>query len=118
MSTNEVNEHVLAAGNKSGQVFTLLTEAAARWPERPAVTYQGVTQTWHETLLRCRAQASVFAQAGIERGDRVAYLGFNSNVCSRAISHRLRLARFLSRLISVSLLASSSNVLMIAPHDC
>ena len=40
MSTNEVNEHVLAAGNKSGQVFTLLTEAAARWPERPAVTYQ------------------------------------------------------------------------------
>ena len=81
MSTNEVNEHVLAAGNKSGQVFTLLTEAAARWPERPAVTYQGVTQTWHETLLRCRAQASVFAQAGIERGDRVAYLGFNSNVC-------------------------------------
>ena len=81
MSTNEVNEQVLAAGNKSGEVFTLLTEAAQYWPERPAVTYQGSTQTWRETLQRCRAQASVFAKSGVERGERVAYLGFNSNVC-------------------------------------
>lgn len=81
MSTNEVNDQVLAAGNKSGEVFTLLTEAAQYWPERPAVTYQGSTQTWRETLQRCRAQASVFAQSGVERGERVAYLGFNSNVC-------------------------------------
>ena len=81
MSTNEVNEQVLEAGNRSGEVFALLTEAAKHWPERAAVTYQGSTQTWRETLLRCRAQASVFAQSGIERGDRVAYLGFNSNVC-------------------------------------
>lgn len=81
MSTNEVNDQVLAAGNKSGEVFALLTEAAQYWPERPAVTYQGSTQTWRETLQRCRAQASVFAQSGVERGERVAYLGFNSNVC-------------------------------------
>jgi len=81
MSTNEVNEQVLAAGNESGEVFALLTEAAKHWPERAAVTYQGSTQTWRETLLRCRAQASVFAQSGVERGDRIAYLGFNSNVC-------------------------------------
>ena len=81
MSTNEVNEQVLETGNRSGEVFALLTEAAKHWPERAAVTYQGSTQTWRETLLRCRAQASVFAQSGIERGDRVAYLGFNSNVC-------------------------------------
>jgi len=81
MSTNEVNEQVLAAGNQSGEVFALLTEAAKHWPERAAVTYQGSTQTWRETLLRCRAQASVFAQSGVERGDRIAYLGFNSNVC-------------------------------------
>ena len=45
-------------------------------------------------------------------------LGLIRMFASRAISHRLRLARFLFRLISVSLLASSSNVLMIAPHDC
>ena len=81
MSTNEVNEQVLETGNRSGEVFALLTEAAKHWPERAAVTYQGSTQTWRETLLRCRAQASVFAQSGIERGDRIAYLGFNSNVC-------------------------------------
>ncbi|MDF1766984.1 MAG: AMP-binding protein [Gammaproteobacteria bacterium] len=75
---------VLEAAQASEQIVTLLERAAATWPERPASTYQGKTLSWEQTHRRCRAQAALFADAGVTRGDRVAYLGFNSNVCFEA----------------------------------
>lgn len=72
---------VLQDAQQSGSIFTLLELAATVWPDRAASTYGGRTLSWRETRRRCRAQATLFADAGVERGDRVAYLGFNSNVC-------------------------------------
>lgn len=45
------------------------------------MTFEGETQTWQDTLNRCRAAATIFAHCGVQKGDRVAYLGLNSNVC-------------------------------------
>ena len=59
----------------------MLEAAAKKWPDRPAITFEGVTQSWSETYDRCRAAATVFYACGVRPGDRVAYLGFNSNIC-------------------------------------
>ncbi len=72
---------VLAEAQASEQIYSLLESAATTWPDRPASTYAGVTYTWAQTARRCHAQATLFAEAGVMRGDRVAYLGLNSNVC-------------------------------------
>ena len=53
--------------------------AADKWPTRSAITFQGKTQTWQQTLQRCHGAATLLAQSGIEKGDRVAFLGLNSN---------------------------------------
>ena len=62
------------------KICTLLEEAAHKWPDKPAVTFNGRTQTWAETMQRCHSLASLLKRVGVARGDRVAYLGFNSNV--------------------------------------
>lgn len=66
---------------KSIRVSDLLKNAAQQWPEKPAITFNEQTQSWQETYDRCRAMSTILRNAGVERGDRVAYLGFNSNVC-------------------------------------
>lgn len=71
----------LAEAQASGKIYSLLEFAAENWPDKPASTYAGTTYTWAQTAARCHAQATLFAGAGVARGDRVAYLGFNSNVC-------------------------------------
>ncbi|MDP6651511.1 MAG: AMP-binding protein [Gammaproteobacteria bacterium] len=56
-----------------------LIMAADKWPTRPAITFQGKTQTWQQTLQRCHGAATLLARSDIEKGDRVAFLGLNSN---------------------------------------
>lgn len=59
-------------------VAHLLEHTATRWPQAPAVTFADTTQSWADTARRCRNLAAAFQQLGVRRGDRVAYLGFNS----------------------------------------
>ncbi len=59
----------------------MLETAATKWPDKPAVSFAGKTQSWSETFKRSRAAATLLKAGGVEKGDRVAYLGFNSNVC-------------------------------------
>jgi fatty-acyl-CoA synthase len=56
---------------------SLLQRRAARSPGRPALTFEGETWTYGELAERAQACAGQLARAGIRRGDRVAYLGFN-----------------------------------------
>lgn len=67
--------------NSTIRITDLLFEAASTWPDKPAITFKDKTQTWLETKNRCLAAATLFQQAGVKAGDRVAYLGLNSNVC-------------------------------------
>lgn len=60
-------------------VAQLLEHAAAIWADSPAVSFEGETFTWAETVRRCRNLAVAFRELGVQRGDRVAYLGFNSH---------------------------------------
>ena len=57
----------------------LLANVAYRYPHATAVTFLGRTRTWAEVHQRCRNVAAGFEGMGLERGDRVAYLGFNSD---------------------------------------
>lgn len=59
----------------------LLEKAAERWPQNSSVSYEGRTFTWQETYVRCQRLAYGLAGLGVRRGDRVAYLGFNSHWC-------------------------------------
>lgn len=63
------------------RIFELLETAAARWPEKPAISFEGETRTWRQTYQRCRAATTLLSGIGVKKGDRVAFLGFNSNVC-------------------------------------
>jgi len=71
----------VASPAKIASISAMLEAAADKWPQRPAVTFEGETQTWRDTWNRCRAAATIFAGCGVQKGDRVAYLGLNSNVC-------------------------------------
>ena len=62
-------------------IVDFLFEAAEAWPNKPAVSFLGKTQSWLETKNRCHAAATLLSNAGVQRGHRVAYLGLNSNVC-------------------------------------
>ena len=67
--------------NQNISITDLLFDAAEAWSNKPAVSFLGKTQTWSETKSRCHAAATLLRGAGVQRGDRVAYLGLNSNVC-------------------------------------
>ncbi len=50
---------------------------AARAPQRPALTFEGVTRSYRELLERVDRLASALRGGGVGSGDRVAFLGFN-----------------------------------------
>jgi acyl-CoA synthetase (AMP-forming)/AMP-acid ligase II len=62
-------------------ICKLLITAAETWPDQSAITFEGKTQSWRETLNRCHAAATLFKNIGVEKGDRIAFLGLNSNIC-------------------------------------
>ncbi len=70
----------MTSHNSAIQVCSLLETAANKWPDEPAITFAGKTRNWSETFQRCRDFACFLKSVGVERGDQVAYLGFNSNV--------------------------------------
>lgn len=57
----------------------LLENVAHRYPDGPAVTFMGRTRTWADVYRRCCNIAGALERMGCVRGDRVAYLGFNSD---------------------------------------
>ena len=57
----------------------LLANVAHRYPEAPAVTFLDHTRNWADIYISCRNIAAAFEGMGLEPGDRVAYLGFNSD---------------------------------------
>ena len=66
---------------QDNSISSLLFRAADQWPDKPAITFLDASQSWLETRNRCHAAATLFSRLGVDRGDRVAYLGLNSNVC-------------------------------------
>ena len=66
---------------QDNSISSLLFRAADQWPDKPAITFLDASQSWLETKNRCHAAATLFSRLGVDRGDRVAYLGLNSNVC-------------------------------------
>ncbi len=57
----------------------LLANVAHRYPEAPATTFLDHTRTWFEVHKRCLNVAAAFEGMGLEPGDCIAYLGFNSD---------------------------------------
>ncbi|MEA2167386.1 MAG: fatty-acyl-CoA synthase, partial [Solirubrobacteraceae bacterium] len=51
------------------------TARARVTPERPAVTFEGVTQTFGQLDGRIRRLASGLVAGGVRAGDRVGFLG-------------------------------------------
>ncbi|SMO85498.1 Acyl-CoA synthetase (AMP-forming)/AMP-acid ligase II [Thalassovita litoralis] len=58
----------------------LLAKAAFNWPDHPAFTCGLRTLTWAELNTRTRQLATSLHGFGVQRGDRVGFLGFNSHV--------------------------------------
>ncbi|MBM88095.1 MAG: acyl-CoA synthase [Gammaproteobacteria bacterium] len=67
--------------NQLIRITDLLFAAAEKWPDKPAISFLGETQSWLRTKNRTVAAATLLKNIGVERGDRVAFLGLNSNVC-------------------------------------
>ena len=63
------------------RITDLLFAAADKWPAKPAISFNGKTQDWLETKNRCVAAATLLKELGVNPGDRVAFLGLNSNIC-------------------------------------
>jgi fatty-acyl-CoA synthase len=74
--TRDVN--VASAGAPAEIDLAALLERRSRVSaERPAVTFRGVTRTFAEVHDRVRRLAQVLVQGGVDKGDRVVYLGLN-----------------------------------------
>ncbi len=58
--------------------LTFLERAAAVYPQQTAIVHGTDRYSWAETYARARRLASALAQRGIERGDTVSILGFNT----------------------------------------
>lgn len=67
--------------NNVTKISDLLLAAAKKWPDKPAITFRDKTQNWLQTKNRCHAAATLLQRVGVKSGDRVAFLGLNSNVC-------------------------------------
>ncbi len=74
-------DNTMSENKQSASISEMLELAAEKWPDRPAVTFEGKTRSWKETFDRCRAAATIFGDCDVREGDHVAYLGFNSNIC-------------------------------------
>ncbi len=57
----------------------LLEKAAHAYPDHPAVTFEGETKSWARVFKRCCGVAAALEALGLKPGDRLAYLGFNSD---------------------------------------
>lgn len=57
----------------------LLEKAARVYADSPAVTCEGRTKSWREIYARCLSLAAGLEALGLKPGDRVAFLGFNSD---------------------------------------
>lgn len=57
----------------------LLEKASRVYGDSPAVTFEDRTKSWHDVYTRCCNLAAGLEQLGLKPGDRVAYLGFNSD---------------------------------------
>ncbi len=55
-----------------------LRRVAERYPQRPALSCDGVTWTYAQLQQRIEAMAAELALRGVRVGDRVGYLGFNN----------------------------------------
>jgi len=58
---------------------TILRRAAIS-PEKPALTFEGVTQSFAELGDRVRRMAALLRAGGVSAGDRVGYIGLNHPV--------------------------------------
>jgi fatty-acyl-CoA synthase len=68
----------------------ILVHHAERFPERPALEFEGRTTSWRSLLEGTQTTAGALAEAGVERGDVVALLLHNSDrflELMHAISH-------------------------------
>ncbi|WP_294221550.1 AMP-binding protein [uncultured Shimia sp.] len=57
----------------------MLDRHAARMPDRVALICEDRQTTWSELWQRCQAIAGGLCKLGLEKGDRVAFLGLNSD---------------------------------------
>ena len=57
----------------------ILQKAAHDYPERPGITFDGLTRTWREVLERCEKLAGALSLLGLQPGDRLAILSHNSS---------------------------------------
>ena len=53
---------------KDNSISRLLFHAADQWPDKPAITFSGATQSWLETRNRCHAAATLFHRLGVGTG--------------------------------------------------
>lgn len=72
---------VTGAREKTPEISAMawLEKAAGCWPNKPSISWEGKTYSWSETFSRCHGMAGALEQQGIGRGDRVAYLGYNTH---------------------------------------
>jgi len=73
-------KHMTDPDNQPVQICELLLRAERTWPDKPAITFAGKTQSWVETATRCKQSAALLQREGVGNGDRVGFLGLNSAV--------------------------------------
>ena len=72
--THQPDPAVDGTGYATLSIASMLSEAARRGPDRPALHFAGETISYGELWDQNRAYAGVLRERGIGRGDRVAML--------------------------------------------
>lgn len=80
-----------SGGQNPCDVAEGLRRRALRDPTRPALTFEGMRWTYSDLHMRAERLAAQLASGGLGRGDRVAWLGFNSSMLLAAFFATARL---------------------------
>jgi fatty-acyl-CoA synthase len=64
---------------------TQILRRAVLSPNKPAITFEGITYSFSELGERVATLAGVLRAGGVNRGDRVGFIGLNSNVFLEAL---------------------------------
>ena len=66
--------------------LTFIEKTAALFPDRLAVVHGDRHYTWAESFARCRRLSSALNAIGINKGDTVAVMAFNTRKWSNVIT--------------------------------
>lgn len=104
----------IIAGSRRHTISDLLRRSAARFPDKTAIVYGQLRQTYAELDIVVNRTANGLSERGVRKGDRIALLSHNNH--SFVVAH-FALARLGAILVPINFMLGPTEVAYILEHS-